>query len=64
MNIVELLVRLSVLHIALSQKSSSTLQFAEFWFRHGERAPAYYIYFPNESPSVPYTEAEVAELTN
>ncbi|KAK5979959.1 Histidine acid phosphatase [Trichostrongylus colubriformis] len=43
---------------------SSTLQFAEFWFRHGERTPTHYMYFPNESPSVRYVEAEPGELTN
>ncbi|VDM63575.1 unnamed protein product [Angiostrongylus costaricensis] len=34
------------------------------WIRHGERTPTQYVYFPNESPPVRYTEAEPAELTN
>ncbi|KAK6031174.1 histidine acid phosphatase [Ostertagia ostertagi] len=47
-----------------AQNPSPTLQFVEFWFRHGERTPTHYMYFPNESPSVRYTEAEAGELTN
>lgn len=64
MRILVLLVCLNVLHTVLTQKSLSTLQFAEFWFRHGERTPTNYLYFPKESPTVPYEETEAAELTN
>ncbi|KAK6033858.1 histidine acid phosphatase [Cooperia oncophora] len=53
-----------LLAITAAQNPSSTLQFVEFWFRHGERTPTHYMYFPNETPSVPYTEAEAGELTN
>ncbi|KAE9413409.1 hypothetical protein Angca_009354, partial [Angiostrongylus cantonensis] len=64
MKFLKLLICLSMLHTVLAQKSLSTLQFAEFWTRHGERTPTQYLYFPNESPPVRYTEAEPAELTN
>ncbi|VDN34900.1 unnamed protein product, partial [Cylicostephanus goldi] len=46
-------------------QSITTLQFVEFWFRHGERLPTDYVYFPKDPPPpVPYTEAEAGELTN
>ncbi|KAL6724832.1 hypothetical protein Aduo_019687 [Ancylostoma duodenale] len=55
---------LSVLWIAGAQ-SPTSLQFVEFWFRHGERLPTNYVYFPTDpQPLIPYTEAEAGELTN
>ncbi|EPB67398.1 histidine acid phosphatase, partial [Ancylostoma ceylanicum] len=55
---------LSVLWIAVAQ-SPTSLQFVEFWFRHGERLPTHYVYFPTDpQPLIPYTEAEAGELTN
>ncbi|EPB65699.1 histidine acid phosphatase, partial [Ancylostoma ceylanicum] len=55
---------LSVLWIAVAQ-SPTSLQFVEFWFRHGERLPTHYVYFPTDpQPLIPYTEVEAGELTN
>ncbi|KJH48779.1 histidine acid phosphatase [Dictyocaulus viviparus] len=63
MNFLRILTVLNVLHDVFTQKRS-TLQFVEFWFRHGERTPTRYMYFPSDVPLVPYSEAEAGELTN
>ncbi|XGW35149.1 hypothetical protein V3C99_018850 [Haemonchus contortus] len=59
---------LLLLHLLVStaaQNPLSTLQFVAFWFRHGERTPTHYMYFPKEIPPlIRYTEAEPGELTN
>ncbi|VDO79012.1 unnamed protein product, partial [Haemonchus placei] len=59
------LLLLHLLVYTAAQNPLSTLQFVAFWFRHGERTPTHYMYFPKEIPPlIRYTEAEPGELTN